>query len=76
MHADDVLAAYTWSAGDCFRCATPQVPTVSVGEIDTPSGERYDIRACGRCVVAMEAERQRWARRHGLAYRPGELGAS
>lgn len=76
MHTDDVLAAYTWSAGDCFRCATAKTCTTRVGDIDTPGGEHYEIRACGSCVLLMEEERRQWAQRQGLPYRPGGLGAS
>ncbi|MFB6573032.1 hypothetical protein [Streptomyces noursei] len=47
-----------------------------MGEIATPLGETYEIRACEACVVAMEEERRRWAERRGHGYLPGGLGAA
>ena len=73
--AEGVLAAYQWTVGDCFRCATPQVLATRVGDINTPSGDHYEVRACGRCVLVMEEERRQWAERRGLDYQPGGLGA-
>lgn len=75
MRTDEILAAYTWATGDCFKCASLRLPTTRVGEIDTRSGEHYDVRACEACVLVMERERQRWLVRRGTMYRPGVLGA-
>lgn len=69
-----ILGAYEWTVGDCFRCAQRETPTTRVGEIETPIGDVYEIRACKTCVLCMEAGRRRDAERHGWQYRPGCLG--
>lgn len=72
----DVLDAYAWAVGDCFRCAKSEVPTAKVGEIGTPVGDLYTVRACEGCILEMEGERRRWAEQRGLEYEPGHLGAA
>jgi hypothetical protein len=46
-----------------------------VDDITTPRGERYELAACGCCVLRMENERRGYAARRGLDYRPGSLGS-
>lgn len=72
--ADCVLAAYGWAIGDCFKCAKDGALTTQIGKITAPNGDRYVVRACEACVVAMEEERRRWAERRGHGYQPGSIG--
>lgn len=71
---EDVLARYTWATGQCFRCARRDVDTTKVGEITAQSREVVPVRACGGCVLDLEAERRRVSERKGIAYRPGHVG--
>jgi hypothetical protein len=68
--AKEVLAAYEWSAGKCFRCAGPDVPTALVGVLHQRRGT-VGIRGCEPCVLAMERARERAAQRYGWPYVPG-----
>lgn len=72
---DVILALYDWEMGNCFRCACADVYTTRLDEIVTPSGDAYDLRACGECILALERERYCYAKRRGLEYRPGSLGS-
>lgn len=58
-----ILNCYSWSCGDCFRCAQAAVPTAVVDELTVRSGERHALRACRGCVLLMELERAREAER-------------
>lgn len=69
-----VLNYYQWAVGDCFRCASRHLLTTPMGEIPTPIGDTYQIRACQPCVLEMEEERRRHTARRGLRYQPGMLG--
>ncbi len=75
MKPDRILALYEWKLGDCFRCAEPDVFVTRIDDITTPSGDVYEIAACGSCILALENERRRYACRRGLGYEPGSLGA-
>lgn len=75
MKPDAILALYEWQMGHCFRCAFRDVYTTPLDTIVTPSGDTYEIRACGECVLALERERYCYAERRGLEYRPGSLGS-
>ncbi|MGW2595439.1 hypothetical protein ACWCXC_34915 [Streptomyces sp. NPDC001515] len=75
MTPDEILALYDWTAGVCFRCARAGVDVTAVGQISTPSGDRYDLAACERCILAMERERRAYAERRGLSYTPGLIGS-
>lgn len=72
---NDVLVLYPWQPGDCFRCARKRVDTTEVDEITPRSGEPVPLRACQRCVLALERERARNAERGGETYTPGRLAA-
>ncbi|SDN17388.1 hypothetical protein [Streptomyces wuyuanensis] len=74
MTPDVILALYRWKPGSCFRCADRDVFVTRIDDITTPSGDVYEIAACGSCVLVMENERRRYAIRRGLEYRPGSLG--
>lgn len=74
MTDDQILALYQWATGTCFRCARTNVDTTRIRELDTPAGVRYDIRACRECVLDLEGERERHAKRAGHEYIAGELG--
>ena len=71
---DAILALYKWGIGSCFRCGDAGVFVTPIDAILTVRGERYDLSACGGCVLAMEGERRRHAERRGLRYEPGRLG--
>lgn len=73
MDDDEIAGLYPWALGSCFRCAHEGVDTTSLGLIDTPSGARYDVRACLRCLLGLERERRRHAERAGQRYQPGKL---
>lgn len=75
MTPDALLALYEWKAGTCFRCAQRDVHVTPIGHIRTPSGDTYNLTACGVCVLELELERQRYADRRGLDYQPGSLGS-
>jgi hypothetical protein len=66
---------YEWKPGTCFRCADEDVFVSPLDRIVTPSGDTYEIAACGCCVLTLEAERRRYAIRRGLSYEPGSLGS-
>jgi len=74
MTPDAILALYDWQIGACFRCGQADLFVTRVDEIVTPRGEKYELSACGSCVLAMEEERRRFAERRGRAYDPGGLG--
>ncbi|MFV8127564.1 hypothetical protein [Streptomyces syringium] len=71
----EIIALYTWAVGSCFRCARRDVDTTLLDVIDTPIGDRYEIRGCQLCVLVLEEERRRYAERRGEGYAPGHLGA-
>ena len=73
MTPEVILALYEWEIGSCFRCAHEDVYTTPLDEIVTPSGDTYELRACGVCVLALERERSCYAKRRGLEYQPGSL---
>lgn len=74
MTPDAILALYEWKVGACFRCGQAELFVTGVDEINTPRGERYDLSACGACVLDLEEERRRYAERRGRTYEPGGLG--
>lgn len=75
MTPDALLSLYEWQAGVCFRCAQEEVYVTRIDRIVTPSGDTYELAACGACVLDLELERQRYAERTGRGYRPGSLGS-
>jgi hypothetical protein len=76
MTPDALLSLYEWkAAGTCFRCAQREVYVTPIGHITTPSGDEYELAACGACLLDLELERQRYADRRRLDYRPGSLGS-
>lgn len=75
MTPDAVLALYPWALGTCFKCGETDLFVTHLDAIATPHGERYDLSACGCCVLKMENERRRYAARRGLEYQPGSLGS-
>jgi hypothetical protein len=75
MTPDAILALYSWVIGTCFRCAETDLFVTPVGSISTPRGERYNLAACGCCILTLENERRRFAEKRGLRYRPGSLGS-
>lgn len=75
MTPDAILALYEWVLGTCFRCGEADVFATHIGSITTPRRERYELFACGCCVLAMENERRRYACKRGIEYRPGLLGS-
>lgn len=74
MEDAEIAGLYQWVLGACFKCAREEVETTRLGQIDTPSGACYDIRACRSCLLDLERERRRHAERVGERYRPGRLG--
>ena len=74
MTPDAILALYEWAIGTCFRCGEVDVFVTRIDEIVTPRGERYELSACGACVLNLEEERRRYAERKGIAYQAGGLG--
>ncbi|MCD9196098.1 hypothetical protein [Streptomyces albireticuli] len=72
---DEITALYAWAPGSCFRCAAVGADTTKLDVIDTPIGDRYEIRACRRCVIDLEGERRWHAERCETDYAPGGLGA-
>jgi hypothetical protein len=75
MTPDAILALYPWALGACFKCGEVGVFVTHLDAITTPRGERYELSACGCCVLMMENERRRYAGRRGWDYRPGSLGS-
>lgn len=73
MTPDAILALYEWEMGSCFRCAHEGVHTTPLDTIVTPSGDTYELRACGVCVLTLERERYFYAKRRQLEYHPGSL---
>lgn len=71
---DEIEGLYQWAPGPCFKCGHGEVLTTRLGQIDTPAGVRYDVRACLACVLDLEHERERHAERARLTYAPGQLG--
>lgn len=68
--AEDVIAAYEWAEGRCFRCGRPDVPTAAVGSLPQETGT-VEVRACEACVLVLERDRERAALRYGWPYAPG-----
>lgn len=75
MEPEEILAFYTWEGGTCFRHpGRGEVDTTHLGTVH-PRGEAdADIRGCKQCVLELEGERMRAARRAGVRYEPGQLG--
>jgi hypothetical protein len=67
---DVVLAAYTWTAGTCFKCGRHDTPTAAVGALPRAAGH-VTIQACQACVLRLERDRERAAQRYGWLYSPG-----
>ncbi|MFJ4637647.1 hypothetical protein ACIP69_18735 [Streptomyces hygroscopicus] len=74
MDRRDILALYKWAVADCFRCAEIDTETTPLAEITPPSGHRYEVRVCERCLLDLEDEKRRHAERVGCEYEPGHLG--
>lgn len=74
MDENEIAKLYPWALGSCFKCARSGLDTTRLGQIDTPAGVRYDVRACLDCILDLEHERERHAKRVGLKYAPGLLG--
>lgn len=72
--SSEVLSYYEWQPGDCFKCAGREVPTTPAGRITPQSGTAHTVRACQKCILEMEAQRQRAAERRGERYEPGQIG--
>lgn len=71
MDRHEILAAYEWKLGVCFRHpADGETDTAAIGAIHG-SVEDVEVRACRDCVVTLEARRELTARRSGKAYSPG-----
>jgi hypothetical protein len=68
--AEDVVAAYEWETGACYRCGRVGCPTAAVGTLQQESGT-VQVRACERCTLLLERERERAAQRYGWPYSPG-----
>ncbi|MFF0064997.1 hypothetical protein ACFYRC_26265 [Streptomyces sp. NPDC005279] len=47
--------------------------TTPIDQIVTPSGDTYELRACGERILALERERHRYAKGRQLEHRPGSL---
>lgn len=75
MTPDAILALYSWVLGTCFRCGEPDVFVSHLDDITTPSGQRYELKACGCCILSLENDRRRYAVKKGLVYEPGALGS-
>lgn len=67
---DVVLAAYTWTAGTCFKCGRRDTRTATVGALPRAAG-RLTIQACQACVLRLERDREHAAQRYGWPYSPG-----
>jgi hypothetical protein len=75
MDRQRILDLYAWAAGICFRHPDQgEVATAHVETIHPAGGGLQDVRACGECVLAMEAHRAAVAERQGKPYIPGRLG--
>jgi hypothetical protein len=74
MTPDEILACYPWSIGVCFRCGNRDLFVTPMDEVVTPRGDRYELAACGSCILQLEEERRRFAERRGFPYQPGTLG--
>ncbi|GGS42137.1 hypothetical protein F2B00_03250 [Streptomyces parvus] len=76
MSKHEILSLYTWTAGACFRHPADGVmETAVVRELHPRSGPAKTVRACERCVLSMETEREQMARELGYDYEPGHAGA-
>lgn len=76
MDDDEILALYKWepTGAPCFRCAQGDLDeTTVVTEVHTPLGDHVEFRACAGCILALEAERRRFAEKVGVKYEPGTL---
>jgi hypothetical protein len=66
-----IIAAYAWERGrTCYRCARDDVETATVAALHQ-EGRTLPVPACPSCVIVLEREREREARRFGWPYRPG-----
>ena len=75
MNRQQILDLYAWEPGVCFRHpAEGEQLTTAVGAIHPRDDGRREVRACERCVVAMEDIRREGAVRAGRQYEPGRLG--
>ncbi|MGW3491460.1 hypothetical protein [Streptomyces sp. NPDC001054] len=77
MEPQQILDFYSWGPGVCFRHPERgETDTAVVKTLQPRGGPRCDVRACRRCVLAMESERQQAAERAGVNYQPRGNGAS
>lgn len=68
---EDVLAAYEWQPGTCYRCGRDAERTAVVGRLLQQQGA-VPIRACETCTLTLERFREAAAERYGWPYVPGE----
>ncbi|MDG9701643.1 hypothetical protein [Streptomyces sp. DH37] len=73
---EKILDCYRWRPGTCFRCARTGVDTARIGRVRPQAGGEHEVRACRKCVLALEADRRSAAERRGEIYEPGQLGKS
>lgn len=75
MDSEEILRRYEWAQGVCFRHpADGEVWTTIVRTLRPRAAGDYPVRACRRCVLAIEAARKQAARRSGVKYDPGHAG--
>lgn len=65
---EQIVTAYDWEPGRCFRCQCRDVDTATVGHL---GAEGRPVRACATCTLILERAREAAADRYGWPYRPG-----
>ncbi|MFE1321570.1 hypothetical protein [Kitasatospora phosalacinea] len=69
---EEIIAAYEWAPGRCYRCGTKVDRTAVVGRLVQPTA-KIPVRACENCTVRLERSRELAAERYGWPYSPGAL---
>lgn len=67
---EQILAAYEWTVGACFRCGRVGCSVAVIGHL-VQMESSLPVRACEECVIRMEREREAAANRYGWPYTPG-----
>ncbi|MFD4000829.1 hypothetical protein [Streptomyces rubiginosohelvolus] len=70
----EILAAYDWQDGDCFRCRDADRSVAHIATVAAPIGATVRLLMCGSCILREEEARLSRAIATGAAYVPGRIG--
>ncbi|MFJ9885917.1 hypothetical protein ACIQRW_08650 [Streptomyces sp. NPDC091287] len=72
----EILAAYDWQDGACFRCRDGARSVAHIATVTAPGGASVRLLMCGSCILREEELRLSRAIATGATYVPGRIGRS